>query len=409
MSPINPTDQRALAVLPAASPLVPVDHESLHGDVARASLGAALGAMLAQVMAWPFGLSAAEFGLPLVLAVGAFAALGYRKRRKSGALLGAALGVIGGGLFALSAAFGFAAFGGALLGFAATPMLAKGESWKRKLAVALFAGATSTAGLFVAMKFILAGLFTDLLPPPLPAAVAGAAAGLFIGLSAAPWHLRRREDPVERALIEAAQIRDGELHEIVNRALEIHRVVKAEIAQRHVPRSQELGQRVGELLLRILQITERCRRIEADLQATPAAELETRIAGLEAKAAAATDSAARATYLAAAQSLEEQRNALQTIGRGRERVVARLHANLAFLEKVRFSLLHLRSADAERVGGEATPLIDTLEELSRELDATSSAVGEVYGGNLGALPDNIVPLAEPSRPLDLRDKNNPDE
>jgi hypothetical protein len=62
-------------------------------------------------------------------------------------------------------------------------------------------------------------------------------------------------------------------------------------------------------------------------------------------------------------------------------VIARLHANVALLEKVRFSLLHLRSADTERVGGEASPLLDALEELSREIDATSTAVGEVFGRN----------------------------
>jgi hypothetical protein len=61
-------------------------------------------------------------------------------------------------------------------------------------------------------------------------------------------------------------------------------------------------------------------------------------------------------------------------------VVARLHANVALLEKVRFSLVHAKSADAERFGGEASPLAETIEELSRELDLTSSAVGEVYGG-----------------------------
>ena len=39
----------------------------------------------------------------------------------------------------------------------------------------------------------------------------------------------------------------------------------------------------------------------------------------------------------------------------------------------------MRRADAERSGSEASPLTDTIDELSRELDATSMAVGEVYG------------------------------
>jgi hypothetical protein len=88
-------------------------------------------------------------------------------------------------------------------------------------------------------------------------------------------------------------------------------------------------------------------------------------------------------------SLDGQRRDFEAIHRGRERVVARLHANVAQLEKVRFSLLHLRSADAERLGGEASPLLEAIDELSKEIEETSTAVGEVFGhgtSDLQALP-----------------------
>jgi hypothetical protein len=224
------------------------------------------------------------------------------------------------------------------------------------------------------------GLLAGVVPGPIAAAAAGSAVGLFFGLASAPKHISRPSDPVEGKYIEALQIKDGELHEILARALSIHQSVKTDLAQKKDEKTvQKLGERVGELAMRVLSIVEQCRRIESDLSAAPAYELEERISQLKRKADAATDAAARDTYLAAVESLDGQRRAFDAINRGRERVIARLHANVALLEKVRFSLLHMRSADAERIGGEASPLADALEELSRELDVTSSAVGEVFG------------------------------
>ena len=103
------------------------------------------------------------------------------------------------------------------------------------------------------------------------------------------------------------------------------------------------------------------------------------------------------------ESLDGQRRALDAISRGRERVIARLHANVALLEKVRFSLLHMRSADAERIGGEASPLTEALEELSRELDVTSTAVGEVFGKS----PPREELALEPGKIVDHRSSADP--
>lgn len=402
----------ALSIRPGAPDLA--DHSSFHGTVTRAVGGASAGGLLAHVLDWVLPFADMPHLFTVGVTAGALAAVASRGKKWMRAAGGGGLGVAGSTLY-LYAASHWPPFAAALLGASAAPVLGRGESLKRKAVTATTAAVSGAAGLYVGQVMLTSELLMGLMPGPLASAAAGAAAGLFFGLSAAPRHLSPPSDPVELAFGEALSIKDGELHDILQRALSIHQAVRADLAARtEDPAVAGLGQRVAELMLRALSIAEQCRRIEADMAATPAYELEDRMAGLRRKAEAASDLAARDTYLVAVASLDGQRRALEAIGRGRERVVARLHANLALLEKVRFSLLHLRSADAERSGSEISPVTEALEELSRALDATSSAVGEVFGRSGGELPsggeapawDNVVPLPDN---LELRDDRGRDE
>jgi hypothetical protein len=387
-------------------PLAFSDHGSFHGTVLRAMAGGAGSVFLAYLLDWLL-----QFGLvdswlfPIVVATGALAAVGSRGKNVLKAMIGGAFGALGGGLFALTAGQ-WAPFGALLLGAAAAPVLGEGDSMKRKAVTAALTGALGFAGLYVGKVLLALPILSALVPEPLGAAVAGAAAGLFFGLGAAPKHLARPMDPVEAKYLAALDVKDGELYEILHRALTIQRAVKLDLEGRADDDTvKRLGARITELMLRILQIAEQCRTIESDLSAAPAYELEERIGQLQSKAEASADPSARRTYESAIASLDEQRRALQEIGRGRERVIAKLHANVALLEKVRFSLLHLRSAVTERVGGESSPVAEALEELGREIDATSSAVSEVWGQTGDLLPppkkderdpDNVVALPEKS-------------
>lgn len=397
-------------LLDKRDPLEFSDHGSLHGTVLRAMAGAAGGAFLAYFADWllSFGLID-SWVFPVAVATGALGAVAARGKNLLKALIGGAFGALGGGLFALTAGK-WALFGPILLGAAAAPVLAEGDSNKRKAVTALLTAGMAFAGIYVGQVILSLPFLGAIVPEPVAAGVAGAAAGLFFGLSAAPKHLARPMDPVEQKYLEALTVKDGELHEILHRALTIHTAVKADLEGRTSDETvTALGERVSDLMLRILTIADQCRTIENDLSAAPAYELEERIAQLEKKAESATDAAAKNTYRSAIESLDEQRRAMQAISRGRERVVAKLHANVALLEKVRFSLLHLKSADAERVGGESSPLADALEELAKEIDATSSAIGEVWGNadaGLLAAPasersvDNVVALPEKAEPED---------
>jgi hypothetical protein len=359
------------------------DHAQFHVTVGRAVVGGTAGGALAYAAGTLAAMIGADIPPDALFAIastaGVMAGVMARGKKWWRAAVGGVLGAAGAGVFLFTKGQ-YPPFAAALLGAAAVPILARGESWKRMMLVGASAGVFGSAGLFVADWMQGVGLLAGVVPLPIATAVAGSTVGLFFGLSTAPRHISRPSDPVEEKFIEALQIKDGELHEILSRAMTIHQSVKTDLAAKKDEKTvQALGERVGELAMRVLTIVHQCRRIEGDLSGAPAFELEERIAQLRRKADAATDQAARDTYLSAVESLDSQRRAFDSITRGRERVIARLHANVALLEKVRFSLLHMRSADAERIGGEASPLADALEELSRELDVTSTAVGEVFG------------------------------
>ena len=355
------------------------DHRSFEGTVARAVIGGGLGALVAHVIAGGLGLASSFPLIVTLLTAGALALVGGRNKSWFHGGVGAVLGLVGGMLHGHYVGQ-WPWIGALLLGVLSAPILAKGESPARMSATGLFTGLMAFAGLYVAGVFQFRGVFDGIMPEALASAVAGGSAGLFLGLGSAVKHIVPADDPVEKSYDKAMRDARGELHEILDRALGIYRAVRDDLGGRHPgPTELELGDQVSNMSMRILHIAERCQTIELDLAASPREALDQRIDGLRLKVVETSDESAKRTLESAIDNLDGQRVALDAIGRGRERVVARLHANVALLEKVRFSLVHLRSADAERVGSEITPLNEAIEELSRELDATSAAVGEVYG------------------------------
>ena len=355
------------------------DENAFLGDVGRAILGAAGGALVAHTIN-SGSLAGDNIALFLTMAVsGALAAVGSRTGGLMRGIISAVFGLLGGFLYAQSTPQ-WPFLGAILMGLAAAPVLARGESGTKMAATGLLTGLLVALGAYVSHQLGATGVLETLVPKFLATSAAGGVLGLFVGLGGVPRYITRGEEPVEGAYTRALSAASGEVHEILERSLLIYRAIRDDLAARQTGRTEiALTSRVSDLAMRILKIGEQCRSIERDLGDAPAQALEDRIAALQAKADAATDATARATFLATIASLDSQRKAVEAIGRGLERVVARLHANVALLEKVRFSLVHARSADAERSGDAASPLTDTIDELSRELDATSTAVGEVYG------------------------------
>ncbi|MBK8014219.1 MAG: hypothetical protein IPK13_23080 [Deltaproteobacteria bacterium] len=359
------------------------DHGSFHGAVGRASLGAALGGLGAYLLgalvtAGPW-LTSALWTTGLISgALAGVAAQG--KQRGIRALFGGVLGLVGSALH-IATVGTWAPFGALILGASCAPVLARGDTKKRVALTGLLASAFAYAGLFVTQALLDREFLVGLLPAPIAVALIAGAGGMILGLASAPRHLIRPIDPVEASFSEWIAKQQGELREVLTRALAVYTAVRRDIEARKDEDTsiRELSARVGELMLRMLEIAHRCERIERDLAETPTEEIDARILRLKSRAEGTNDAEAARTYLAASASLEAQRHSLESITRGRERVVARLHGHLALLERIRFSLLHMRSAHAERFDDGVLPVTEALEELSRELDATSVAVGEVYG------------------------------
>ena len=136
----------------------------------------------------------------------------------------------------------------------------------------------------------------------------------------------------------------------------------------------------GELDALALAALDLARR-GAELQrAAPAAaeeELVKRCAELLAAAAGAPDRIAQASYRRAARTLEGQLEHLRQVRRGRERIAARLHEEVAQLERARFSLLLLQGANAERSGAELELLGERLRQSASGFEAEAEAASEI--------------------------------
>ncbi|MCK6549132.1 hypothetical protein L6R52_25035 [Myxococcota bacterium] len=174
-----------------------LDHATFHSTVGRAVAGGGLAALAADLGASAIGFADSPEVFTVAVTAGALAAVATTGRRWFRTLAGGVIGAVGGAAYLLAARYPL--FGAILLGGAAAPVLAAGEPAKRMAVTGAVAGAFGLAGIYVGTWMENIGLLGGLLPGPLATAVAGSAAGLFFGLSAAPKHVGRTEDPVELA------------------------------------------------------------------------------------------------------------------------------------------------------------------------------------------------------------------
>ncbi len=359
------------------------DHKTFHGTVLRTTLGAALGVFLLWVCQKVVGPEASSLGLfPLFALGGALGATRAETKRVTPVVLGAFLGALGGGLYVATRAH-WAPFGAVLMGLAGATAVARGEGLKKVAVTGAALAAGGHLGIQLAETLFYGGWFAPWVPPPMASLGCGAVFGLFFGLSSLPRYLRSQRDPVENQYKTVLDKDADETQELLSRALNTYRLIKSDLQDqtKRDPKG-EISQRVKELMMRILRIAEECRRIEGDLNTTSRTELKERKDALLKKAEAAHDPAARRAYESAHRAIEEQEQTLKAIELGRERVLARLSGHVTLLEKTRLSLLHLKSAHTERFEEQSSPVARTLEELGQELDATSSAMSEIFGANL---------------------------
>jgi hypothetical protein len=108
----------------------------------------------------------------------------------------------------------------------------------------------------------------------------------------------------------------------------------------------DLRSLLDQLALAALDVAERTASLTRAASPAVEEELQRRCALLLNNAAKADDEATRQSYQRAADALEGQLDHFRRVRRARERALARLHEDVANLERARFSLTLLRGPDS---------------------------------------------------------------
>jgi hypothetical protein len=231
------------------------------------------------------------------------------------------------------------------------------------LGAALSAGLT-LAGIKVARVF--SARLDDLATPALlGAGVAGGIVGLFVGLSAVAAHLALTADPVEARAEELLPRLAGDFRTLCERALSLYRQCGQSLALLpREPAREELARTLARITRDAVKLASEWAGVEAQLEERAQAELQAEREDLERSARASTDAVARRQLELAAASLAEEVERLGELKQRRERILARLRAEVALLERARVALLSLRSGQAQLKAAELSALARRFRALS---------------------------------------------
>lgn len=203
---------------------------------------------------------------------------------------------------------------------------------------------------------------------------AGVVAALFLAFAALPAHVMVEADPVE-AKAQALQFElSAELGALCDRMLGAYR--RCGELLRQLPRDHaraELASVTERAVSDALDLAREWQQVEVQLEASSEADLNAQLKSLRTDAAAATDALARRQLLHAADSLAEEVQRLDGLSARRERVMARLKATGAELDRTRLSLLSLRSARTQTKATELSALSRKLKSLA-SLESTRGAL-----------------------------------
>jgi hypothetical protein len=203
--------------------------------------------------------------------------------------------------------------------------------------------------------------------------VAAAAMGMVGALAMLPRHLQFLVDPVRTALTKLPANLDAEVAGLCARSAAIWRTAQDQIAD-------DAGKNlVRDGVLKTLEVAARSAGVK--ITGPSEAELAQRMADLDQRIAAATDSEVKTQYEAARAALGDQQRYRERIRQGRERLVARMHNHVAALEKFELAATGLEAA---RVASTGSPVVRQLEELSHDVAASGEALAELELGDAPA-------------------------
>lgn len=245
--------------------------------------------------------------------------------------------------------------------------------------------AAACAGLgLVALEVtrVLAVRLAQLDTPALIAeAVLGAIFALFVAVGSLPGHLALRPDPVEARCEALLPTLSGDFHALAARALEQYRQC-GEALQR-LPRNrerEELGRTLCRMTCAAVELASEWSGVENELEERTQEALSLEIADLEHSERACRDELARRQLRMAAEALREEKGRVEELKLRRERILAKLKAQVALLERARVSLLSLRSGQAQIRAAELSALSRKFSSLSELQGQEARVVDEVATG-----------------------------
>jgi hypothetical protein len=360
----------------------------------RETLAVTGGAVAAGVAVGAVG--PAALGLPLVAAAGSAALFGgsvgaavtRQKPKQKG--LRAVLGVVGGAL----AAVGFAALahtfglgelgvlvGGGLGGLALGGLLGSEDRGRGLAQLGGLAAATSTGAVgALALGRIAEYAMSESAPVGITAATMAGVLGLWVAAASGVRRLERVRDPL---LVKADEVLEGLVDPVrskVNDGLQTwHEIVdgiQKDAGNMSAETSSEANKQARLLVESMLETAQTWKQIHADLSSPRLKGIEEKLADLDKRAAATTDSVTQGHLLRAAQALRAQKGAIDGLRVGCERAEAALDAQVALLERLRLAVAQHRVSDRERFAIEVSAVADQVSRLSDDLESLSAAIAE---------------------------------
>lgn len=212
------------------------------------------------------------------------------------------------------------------------------------------------------------------LPDTAAALLSGAGLGLVVGGAAITRHLVWRRPSVSeelRGLLPPADATD-EVAKLVNQA-----VASFQQASECLDEHPQARTAAADLLKKIVRFGKRWQEIEAQARQSGRESLEQRRADLEQRRDKATDETVRTEYERALGALRGQIENLAEIDKSRERAIARLHHQVAIIERLRLAALRHRSASAAKLDEELQAVARDLTQAGQELDTAADALVEL--------------------------------
>lgn len=204
--------------------------------------------------------------------------------------------------------------------------------------------------------------------------VAGGCVGLLVGVATLGRHLVLKAPPVEselRGLLPPADTTD-ELGKLVRQALLTYEQAAASLDENPTARNAaaQLAQKIG-------RFGKRWQDIEAQAKKSDREQLSARKTELKGRIDASSDESIRNEYTRALGAIDEQLGYLDDIAKGRERAIARLHHQVATLERLRLAAVRHHSVGAAKLGEELRSVVEELNQAGQDLDTAVEVLAEL--------------------------------